>query len=231
MAGTEVVHNKVFVLDVVGKINPVNVSVNISHLDLVADDSRMIELGRCLPGKEDISVCHCLNGWRVGRTRDISQNHPDRAGGLTQGVASNDAVESSIGGHSRVKGQVAPAILSVDHLQPGVIHEDQVILQPLHGSSWLTSNQARDAEGLAFCERKIHWLLPEEGSDAIDDLPRLGDLDLRFSLSQLCRLVGGEVIASPGLQASLPLGFNLLIHDVSESPPLLNDWALHILEL
>merc|ERR1719239_1562861 len=71
------------------------------------------------------------------------------------------------------------------------------------------------------------WIEPEPELEH----PRLGDLDLRFSLSQLCRLVGGEVIASPGLQASLPLGFNLLIHDVSESPPLLNDWALHILEL
>merc|ERR1719461_789977 len=230
MRWTEVVNNKVFMLDVISQVNPVNVSINVAHLDLVAEDRAVVEDSWSLPGQEDVCVSHGLNLRRVWRSRDISKDNTDRAGGLANGVASNNLVEASIRWHGRVKSQVAPTIFGVDNLQSGVIHEDEVILEPLDGSSWLAGNEAGDTERFSLHQSLVLRFLSEEWSDSINNLSGVGHLDC-LTISQLGRLEHGEVLSAPGIKTSFTLGYLLLLHDISESSTLLDNGALDILEL
>ena len=60
---------------------------DVAHLDLVADDGRVVEPGRRLPGEQDVGVGHRLDGRRVGRVGDVAEHHSARGLALAEGVA------------------------------------------------------------------------------------------------------------------------------------------------
>ena len=59
-------------------------------MDLVANDWRVVEPIRGLPGQEDVGVGHGLDLGAVGGVGDVPEDDPDGGGGLPEGVTGDD---------------------------------------------------------------------------------------------------------------------------------------------
>ena len=118
MGRSQVVNHVVLMSNIIRQIHPIDVGINVTHLDLVSDHWSVIEnLGR-LPRQEDISIGHGLHWGAVGASRNVAQNHSDGGGHLAERVASNNLVKACIGRSGGVERENGPAVFGVNDAQP-----------------------------------------------------------------------------------------------------------------
>ena len=69
-------------------------------------------------------------------------------------------VEASIRGHGGVEDQGGLPFVGGGDLQPGVVHEDEIVLEPVDGGLGLGSHQATEGQRLALTQGNVLGLLP-----------------------------------------------------------------------